>query len=80
MLTKRKKTFNLAKVIEWPIFDISVVVKSGRDTRFFCKQYFHKQRQAEISKKSKQMLSNTLRLNFSSSTLSLKINRICSKK
>ena len=52
MLTKRKKTFNLAKVIEWPIFDISVVVKSRRDTRFFCKQYFHKQRQAEISKKS----------------------------
>ena len=33
-------------------------------TRFFNKQHFHKQRKAEIGKKIKQMLSNTLRLNF----------------
>ena len=31
---------------------------------FFNKQHFYKQRQAEIGK-NKQMLSNTLRLNFS---------------
>ena len=30
----------------------------------FCKQHFYKQRHAEISKKFKQKLSNTLRLNF----------------
>ena len=34
-------------------------------TCFFYKQHFYKQRQAEIGKKNKQMLSNTLRLNFS---------------
>ena len=33
-------------------------------TLFFYKQYFYKQRQTEIDKKIKQMLSNTLRLNF----------------
>ena len=33
-------------------------------TRFFYKIHFYKQRQAEIGKKMKQMLSNTLRLNF----------------
>ena len=32
-------------------------------TRFFYKQHFYKQRQAEVGK-IKQMLSNTLRLNF----------------
>ena len=31
---------------------------------FFYKQHFYKQRQAEINKKNKQKLSNTLRLNF----------------
>ena len=31
---------------------------------FFYKQHFYKQRQAEIGKKIKQKLSNTLRLNF----------------
>ena len=30
----------------------------------FHKQHFYKQRQAEIGKKIKQMLSNTFRLNF----------------
>ena len=34
------------------------------NTRFFQKQHFYKQRQSEIGKKIKQMLSNTLRLNF----------------
>ena len=33
-------------------------------TRLFYKQHYYKQRQAEIGKKIKQMLSNTLRLNF----------------
>ena len=31
---------------------------------YIYKQHFYKQRQAEIRKKTKQMLSNTLRLNF----------------
>ena len=34
------------------------------DTRFFNKQHFYKQSQAEIGKKIKQTLCNTLRLNF----------------
>ena len=33
-------------------------------TLFLYKQYFYKQRQAEIGKKVKQKLGNTLRLNF----------------
>ena len=33
-------------------------------TRFFYKQHFSKQRQAEIGKKIKQMLSNNFKLNF----------------
>ena len=33
-------------------------------TRFFYRQHFYKQRQAEIGKKNKQMISNTLRLNL----------------
>ena len=33
-------------------------------TSYFYKQHVYKQRQAEIGKKSRQMLSNTLRLNF----------------
>ena len=33
-------------------------------TLFFYKQRFYKQRQAEIGKKTKQKLSNTLKLNF----------------
>ena len=33
---------------------------------FFYKQHFYKQRLAEIGKKIKQKLSNTLRLNFCS--------------
>ena len=33
-------------------------------TRFFCKQHFYKQRQAETGKKIKQKLNKTLRLNF----------------
>ena len=33
-------------------------------TCFFYNQRFHKQRQAEIGKKIKQMLNNSLRLNF----------------
>ena len=37
---------------------------SPSSTRLFYKQYFYKQRQAEIGKKNKQKLSNTLRLNF----------------
>ena len=39
---------------------------------FFYKQHFYKQHQAEIGKKIKQMLINTLRLNF----CHLKINPI----
>ena len=51
----------------------------------FDKQHFHKQRQAEISKQIKQMLNNTLRLNFcyywhSSFTLLSKNNKTYSKK
>ena len=34
------------------------------NTRFFYKQHFYKQRQAEIGKKNKQMLSNTLGWTF----------------
>ena len=34
------------------------------NTRIFYKQHFYKQRQAEIDKKIKLLLSNTLRLNF----------------
>ena len=41
-------------------------------TRFFYKQRFYNQPQAEICKKLKQKLRNTLRVNFSY----LKINRI----
>ena len=33
-------------------------------TRFSYKQHFYKQRQVEIGKKIKQLLNNTLRLNF----------------
>ena len=34
-------------------------------THFFCyKQHWYKERKAEIGKKNKQTLSNTLRLNF----------------
>ena len=51
----------------------------------FHKQHFHKQRQAKISKQIKQMLNNTLRLNFcyywhSSFTLLSKNNKTYSKK
>ena len=34
------------------------------NTRFFYRQHFYKERQAEIGKKVKKMLSNTMRLNF----------------
>ena len=34
------------------------------NTRFFYRQHFYKERQAEIGKKIKKMLSNTMRLNF----------------
>ena len=52
---------------------------------FFHKQHFYKQRQAETGEKIKQLLSNTLRLNFcchsySSFTGSSKNNRTYSKK
>ena len=53
----------------------------------FYKQHFYKQHQTEIGKKSKQVLSNTLRLNLlfeyyihSSSTLSSKTKSTYSKK
>ena len=36
----------------------------NKTTRFFYKQHFYKQLQAEIDKKVQQMLSNTQRLNF----------------
>ena len=35
-----------------------------RNTHVFYKQHFYKQRQAEIGKQFKQILSNTLTLNF----------------
>ena len=35
-----------------------------QSTWFFDKQCFYKQRQAEIGKKIKQKISNTLRINF----------------
>ena len=43
-----------------------VVIKHNLEnyTLFFNKQHFYKQCQGEIGKKIKQMLSNTLRLNF----------------
>ena len=37
---------------------------SKSSTRFYYKQYFYNQRQAKIDKNIKQMLSNTLKLNF----------------
>ena len=60
---------------------ILLKINCATDTRFFYKQQFYKQRQAEIGKKIKQMLSNTLRLNFCFiHTLSFKNNRTNSKK
>ena len=41
-----------------------ISLESLSNTRFFYKQHFYNQRQAEIGKKIKQMLSNTLRWNF----------------
>ena len=42
-----------------------VETRSSSNTRYFYKQHFYKQRQAEIDqKKNKQKLSNTPRLNF----------------
>ena len=43
----------------YPIYTTSKYVK-----RFFYKQHFYKQRQAEIGKEIKQKLNNTPRLNF----------------
>ena len=46
-------------------YDVIYFDKPGNlNGHFFHKQHFYKQRQAEIGKKMKQMLSNTLRLNF----------------
>ena len=45
-------------------FQKSVAYKRNDLHNFFHKQHFYKQRQAEIGKKIKQILSNTLRLNF----------------
>ena len=42
----------------------SLSLKQKRYTLCIYKQHFNKQRQAEIGKKIKQKLSNTLRLNF----------------
>ena len=58
------QTFTL---ISWKL-QISISkfrVTSEAVSRFFYKKHFYKQRQAEIGKKIKQMLSNTLRVNFS---------------
>ena len=43
------------------IFDVSLTLSA---IHAFYKQHFYKQRQAEIGKKIKHKLSNTLRLNF----------------
>ena len=45
-------------------YDINRHGHMDTNTYFFYKQHFYNQRQAEIGKKIKQMLSNTLRLNF----------------
>ena len=58
------QTFTL---ISWKL-QISISkfrVTSEAVSRFFYKKHFYKQRQAESGKKIKQMLSNTLRVNFS---------------
>ena len=52
----------LNKLFEYKLFQLTMS-KHVCITRFFYKQHFYKQRQAEVGK-IKQMLSNTLRLNF----------------
>ena len=45
-------------------YDINRHGHMDTNTCFFYKQHFYNQRQAEIGKKIKQMLINTLKLNF----------------
>ena len=50
-------------------YKLQLSIRINLITRFFYKQHFYKHRHAEIGRKIKQMLRNTLRLNFSYLTI-----------
>ena len=70
-ISKKQPSFNFYKFSYWVAHDVFPwgIFNNSFENQFeihafFNRQHFYKQRQAEIGK-NKQMLSNTLRLNFS---------------